>query len=169
MRYLILAAAFALAACAQKPDPIAPRASRATASRTAAAQRATDPAAEVQRLQATPAQLRRYEQAVARDLRDPQSARFSSTYVVESEGTKGLCGFVREKNDNGGYAGRQMFYASLVDVETASSPTAIAAPPWMEPRIALAAIRAKCRGAAETADVELTPEIGRDAGKRPRG
>lgn len=146
MRYLVLAAAFALAACAQKPDPVAPRASRTSASRPAAAAASPRPAETqpgVQRLPATPAQLRRYEQAVARDLREP---RFSSTYLVDSAGNKGLCGFVSEMGDNGRYAGRRMFYASLVDIGAGDTPTAIAAPPMIAPRVALATIREKCRG-----------------------
>jgi len=46
-----------------------------------------------------------YETAVKRELRDPDSARFSDVTVnVES-----ACGFVNSKNGYGGYAGRQPF------------------------------------------------------------
>jgi hypothetical protein len=149
MRHLVLAAAFALAACAQNPPPASPSASRTTASRSAAPApvppRAGKPQAGVRRLPATPAQLRRYEQAVAKDLRDPASARFSSTYLVESEGNKGLCGFVSEKDGAGRYAARKMFHASLVDLETGASAMAISAPPSIEPRASRAALAEKCR------------------------
>ncbi|ONG45378.1 hypothetical protein BKE38_26550 [Pseudoroseomonas deserti] len=144
MRHLVLAAAFALAACAQTSDPAASRASRTASPRPAAAtasQRAAAPQADVRQLAATPDQLRRYEQAVARDLRDP---RFSSTYLVGSDGDKGLCGFVSEKADNGRYTPRRMFYASLVDIEAGDTATAIAAPPLIASKVPLATIREKC-------------------------
>ena len=117
MRHLVLAAALALAACAQNPPPASPSASRTTASRPAAAPapvppRVGKPQAGMRRVPATPAQLRRYEQAVAKDLRDPASARFSSTYVVESEGNKALCGFVSE-TDGTGAAKRPKQHAQL--------------------------------------------------------
>lgn len=56
-----------------------------------------------------------YETAVKREMRDPDSAKFSDVTVnVES-----ACGFVNSKNGFGGYAGRQPFVVVGSNAETA--------------------------------------------------
>ncbi|WP_447754285.1 hypothetical protein [Sphingopyxis fribergensis] len=60
-----------------------------------------------------------YENAVKRELRDPESAQFSDVVVnVES-----ACGFVNSKNGFGGYVGRQPFVV-VGEEATLLEPTA---------------------------------------------
>ena len=50
------------------------------------------------------------QRAVKGQLRDPESARFSSVRVVETSNTKVVCGLVNAKNGFGGYGGDLRFY-----------------------------------------------------------
>jgi len=49
---------------------------------------------------------------VARDLKDPESARFEPLFVAATDGQKlHICGYVNGKNSYGGYTGIKPFYA----------------------------------------------------------
>jgi hypothetical protein len=61
----------------------------------------------------------RRQQAVKRQLVDDRSARFRNvTVVVQSAGTKAVCGEVNSKNRAGGYAGYRRFISAGTDQHT---------------------------------------------------
>jgi hypothetical protein len=58
--------------------------------------------------------ITRFERAVARNMRDPESTRFENTKLVYNErGRLALCGSLNTKNAFGGYEGFQTFFADV--------------------------------------------------------
>lgn len=61
----------------------------------------------------TPAQLAKLKEAVARGLKDPESARFGEVMVATQDSANiHVCGTVNAKNSYGGYGGSKIFYAA---------------------------------------------------------
>jgi hypothetical protein len=95
MRIAIFVAAFAMAACNS-----AQRAPVATASSAVP-------------ITLSKAQIESIKAGVAKDLKDPESARFGDSFrAVESSGAIIVCGYVNAKNSYGGYIGEKPFIAS---------------------------------------------------------
>jgi len=65
------------------------------------------------------AEIEAAETLVQSRLRDPESATFMGTKVVQVGKEKGVCGFVNAKNAFGGMAGDQWFLVVGIDVSMA--------------------------------------------------
>lgn len=56
--------------------------------------------------------VRKAKEALTRDFKDPEGARYSDLVVVESDALRSLCGSVNGKNSYGAYVGSKRFYVS---------------------------------------------------------
>lgn len=71
-------------------------------------------------------QTRAVKEAVAKDLKDPESACFEEPFVSAKDGTKiHVCGRVNAKNSYGGYTGSKPFQVMGFESKTVFVPISI--------------------------------------------
>jgi hypothetical protein len=122
MRRIAVVALALLASCGTRQDFYAEQDRR---NRQLEAQRAASNESAYQRLRAAehtirvearPGEIRAAQAAVRKGLRDPASATFENTYIVQDKDNpqiRYLCGAINAKNGFGGFTGLRPFYAGI--------------------------------------------------------